>query len=111
MVKLPMVVVDLQRFGSSGAVVHHPVGPDGVLATIEGRVSMVLIELADGGVVGRHPTTDVQILMVASGRVVVSGGDGACVELSAGQAVEFAAGELHETRALEASVLAVLEKR
>lgn len=60
--------------------------------------------------IGRHPATDLQLLMVVTGKVVVAT-DSATAELSDGQAVLFEPGEQHETRASTAASIVVLERR
>ncbi len=105
---LTMEPVRLERFSSHGVVVHHPV--DGVgLLTSGGPATMVTVEFEPGGVIGRHPAVGRQALAVVSGAVEVWGGDGHAVDLAVGQLVLFEPGEEHETRAITAATLAIME--
>jgi quercetin dioxygenase-like cupin family protein len=100
--------VALTRFGSHGVVLHHPL--DGVaLLTTAGPATLVLAAFEPGGVIGRHPATSRQALAVVSGAVEVWGGDGSAADLSAGQVVVFDQGEEHETRAITATTVAIME--
>ncbi len=105
---LTMKPVRIERFSSHGVVVHHPV--DGVgLLTSDGPATMVTAEFEPGGVLGRHPATGRQALAVISGAVEVWGGDGHAEDLAAGQLVLFEPGEEHETRAITAATVAIME--
>ena len=58
---------------------------------------VVVIEVAPGGVVGRHPAGAVQLFSVIRGSGWVSGGDGERAPIEAGEAVVWGAGEEHES--------------
>jgi quercetin dioxygenase-like cupin family protein len=57
----------------------------------------VVIEIAPGGVVGRHPGVVAQLFVVVRGSGWASGGDGQRVPLEAGNAVFWEAAEEHES--------------
>lgn len=107
---VPVVPVQLQRFGSHGVTVHHPTNSIDELLSFDGGSSVVIGRLDEGGVIGRHPATDLQLLMVVTGKVVVAT-DSATAELIEGQAVLFEPGEQHETRASTAASIVVFERR
>jgi quercetin dioxygenase-like cupin family protein len=105
---LTMRPVRIERFASHGVVVHHPVD-DGGLLTSGGPATMVTAEFEPGGMIGRHPAVGRQALAVVSGAVQVWGGDGHALDLVAGQLVLFEPGEDHETRAITAATVAIME--
>ena len=59
---------------------------------------LVSVRLGPGGVIGRHPASGRQLLVVLEGEAEVSGADGASRRLSRGQAAVWEPGESHETR-------------
>lgn len=97
------------RFSSHGVTIHHPTSGPQTLFTTTGPASMVLAEMAAGGVLGRHPAVGPQLLMVSSGSVQVAGGDGRWEPLGCGDAVLFEDGEEHETRAITAATVSILQ--
>ena len=58
---------------------------------------VAVIEVASGGVVGRHPASSPQLFAVVRGEGWVSGGDGERVPIVAGEAVVWDPGEEHES--------------
>ena len=58
---------------------------------------VVLIEIAPGGVVGRHPAAAPQLFVAVRGSGWVSSGDGAREPIEAGDAVAWERGEEHES--------------
>lgn len=106
---LTSVQLELTAFGSSGATLHHPVSAPRTRFTTTGPATIVAVQLAAGGRIGRHPAVGGQLLCVTSGQVEISGGDGVPLIASAGTAVVFAPGEDHETRALSDATLAIME--
>lgn len=111
MQRIEVDAVSLERFGSQGVTIHHPTSGPGTMFTTTGSASMVMAVLDAGGVLGRHPATGPQLLMVTAGSVQVAGGDGEWVQLEAGDAVLFADGEDHGTRATAAATVAILQWR
>jgi quercetin dioxygenase-like cupin family protein len=76
--------------------------------SLEAPVQAAVFRLRAGGRIARHPASVPQILAVLDGDGTVSGADGTPVQLAAGDAVYWAAGEEHETateRGLTALVL------
>lgn len=71
-------------------------------------LSVVAITLEPGGVLGRHPATADQLLVVIAGSGLVSGADAQPEPIAAGSAALWSAGELHETRAGPTGLLAVV---
>jgi quercetin dioxygenase-like cupin family protein len=69
----------------------------------------VVIEIAPGGVVGRHPTASAQLFVVVRGSGWVSGADGLRIQISAGEAVLWEPGEEHESGSDEGMTALVVE--
>ncbi|MGI8415445.1 MAG: cupin domain-containing protein [Nakamurella sp.] len=111
MKRIEVDAVALERFGSRGVTIHHPTSGPGTLFTTTGSASMVIAVLEAGGVLGRHPAVGPQLLMVTAGSVQMAGDDGKWQQLESGDAVLFADGEQHETRAVSAATVAILEGR
>ncbi len=104
-----MEILDFRR--ASGRAVHAH-GSVGVLARAVVRGdggAVTVLHVEAGGEVGRHPATVDQLLVVVSGRGRVQGGDGTWVEVVAGQAAVWRAGEEHVTTAAETLTAWVVE--
>ena len=69
----------------------------------------VVIEIAAGGVVARHPAVGSQLFVVVSGSGWVSGADGEREAIRAGEAVLWDQGEEHESGSDEGMKALVLE--
>jgi quercetin dioxygenase-like cupin family protein len=69
----------------------------------------VVIEIAPGGVVGRHPSVVPQLFVVVRGSGWVSGGDGERESIAAGEAVLWETREEHESGSEEGMIALVLE--
>lgn len=65
------------------------------LADGSGEAHVYCVRFGPGGRIGEHPTGFGQLFLVVEGRGWVQGGDGARVELAAGQGAWLARGELH----------------
>ena len=61
------------------------------------QAHVVVIEVAPGGVVGRHPAGVAQLFVVVRGSGWVSGADGGLEPVEAGDAVLWEQGEEHES--------------
>lgn len=107
--RMPVDAVALTRFGSSGVTIHHPTSAPDTLLRSGGPATLVVAELQEGAVIGRHPATGPQLMMVTAGTVRITGGDDEVATLTVGQGVLFAAGEQHETRAVTDSTIAIQE--
>jgi quercetin dioxygenase-like cupin family protein len=70
---------------------------------------VVVIEIAPGGVVGRHPTGGFQLFTVVRGVGWVSGSDGERTSIRAGEAVLWERGEEHESGSDEGMTALVTE--
>lgn len=88
---------EIEHFGSAGF---------GHARIALGRVQVSLARL--DGVIGGHEAVSRQRLVVLGGRVAVSTREDSA-KLSAFDAVEWAAGEWHETRSVEPSLLLIVE--
>ncbi len=75
--------------------------------TRQGHV--VVVDIGPGGVLGRHPATVAQLFVVVSGSGWVSGEDGERVEIAAGEAALWEAGEEHESGSDEGMTALVVE--
>lgn len=109
MLRVPVDAIALTRFGSSGVTIHHPTSAPGTLLRSAGPATLVVAELQEGGVIGRHPATGPQLIVVAAGTVETTGGAGDVETLTVGQGVLFAPGEQHETRAVTPATIAIQE--
>jgi quercetin dioxygenase-like cupin family protein len=89
----------IERFGSSGARVRR----------LSGEAHAVVIEIEEGGVVGRHPATFAQLFVVVGGSGWVSGADGLRIQISAGEAVLWEPGEEHESGSEDGMTALVVE--
>ena len=69
----------------------------------------VVIEIAPGGVVGRHPAVVPQLFVVVRGSGWVSGADGEREPIEPGQAVLWERGEEHESGSDTGMTALVLE--
>jgi quercetin dioxygenase-like cupin family protein len=70
---------------------------------------VVVIEIAAGGVVARHPAVVSQLFAVVRGSGWVSGGDGEREAITAGEAVVWDPGEDHESGSDEGMTVLVVE--
>ncbi|MGE3075431.1 MAG: hypothetical protein AB7N24_16870 [Dehalococcoidia bacterium] len=66
------------------------------------------IELAPHGVLGRHEAVGDQLFLVVAGDGTVSGDNQADTRIHAGMAACWSAGEMHETRAGEHGLVALV---
>ena len=72
-------------------------------------VQAAIFRLSPGGKIARHPATVPQILAVLDGTGNISGADGVPEPISAGEAVFWSAGEVHETVSEHGLTALVLE--
>lgn len=70
---------------------------------------VVVIEIAPGGVVARHPAGAAQLFAIVRGAGWVSGDDGERAPISAGEAVLWEPGEEHESGSDEGMTALVVE--
>lgn len=70
---------------------------------------MVVIQIAPGGVVGRHPAAAPQLFVAVSGSGWVSGPDGEREPIEAGQAVAWDPAEAHESGSAKGMTAIVVE--
>lgn len=70
---------------------------------------VVVIEIAPGGVVARHPAVGGQLFAVLRGSGWASGADGERVAITAGEAVYWEPGEEHESGSDEGLTALVVE--
>ena len=76
---------------------------------LSANAHVVVIEIAPGGVVARHPAGPAQLFTVVRGAGWVSGGDGGRAAIAAGEAVLWEAGEEHESGSDEGMTALVVE--
>jgi hypothetical protein len=81
---------ELTRFDSHGATI-------GGVARAGGTVSVSLLQLAAGGLVGAHPATCPQLFLVVAGSGWARSGDEPRSPLAAGEAALWDADEIHES--------------
>ena len=84
-------------------------GSEGATITFLHGNRIVRFELEPDGRIARHRAVGEQVLVVVSGEATVSGGDGAAIDVSAGDVVRWSAGEEHETVARTHVVAIALE--
>ncbi len=65
--------------------------------TAPGTAQAAIFRLGPGGRIARHPAAAPQVLAVLDGAGLVSGADGEFRPIGPGEAVFWAAGEVHET--------------
>jgi quercetin dioxygenase-like cupin family protein len=70
---------------------------------------MATVRLGPGGIIGRHPTVTMQLLVVLKGEATVSGEDDRAVTVGPGNAALWQPGEHHETRTASGLVALVIE--
>ncbi|MBL7259355.1 cupin domain-containing protein [Paractinoplanes lichenicola] len=92
----------IEAYGSRGLTAKAVVRADELAVTV--------LRVAAGGEIGRHPAPVEQVMLVTAGSGEVCGGDGSWHRVVTGQAVWWAAGEEHTTRAVEDLTLVVLER-
>ena len=98
---------DIERFDSSDVTMT-------LLPFIDraARSQVNIAHIAAGGMIGEHPATALQVFAVVSGEAVVSSGIGPEQDrrtLTAGQAVVWQEGEVHQTWAVTDVVATVVE--
>jgi mannose-6-phosphate isomerase-like protein (cupin superfamily) len=69
----------------------------------------VVIEVGAGGIVARHPAVGAQLFVVIQGSGWVSGDDGECEQIRAGEAVVWEPCEEHESGSDEGMTVLVVE--
>ena len=90
----------VQEFGSTGVK---------MAALMNARAwHIVAVQLDPGGVLGAHKATEDQVLIVVEGSGRVSSGGGKPVDVAPGSTVFWNQGEVHETRAGDQGLTAIL---
>ena len=96
---------DLHEAGSSGVTLEPLTEPLARGAPVQAAC----FRLGPGGVIGRHPASVEQLLVVVEGSGWVSGADGERVAIRAGEAAFWEAGEEHETTSDDGMTAIVIE--
>jgi quercetin dioxygenase-like cupin family protein len=98
---------EIERFDSSGvSMMFLPCVDDA------SRSHVNVARIAAGGTLGEHPATTAQAFAVVSGKAIVSSGTGPQGErrtLTAGHAVVWETGEVHQTWAVTDVVATIVE--
>jgi len=102
-------IVQVDTQGGRAIDAHGSQGVDGAPLVRSAEVAVSVLDLAGGGELGRHPAPSEQLLVVLTGSGTVSGADGVEQPIGPGQAVVWARGEEHGTRAGEPMRLLVVE--
>ena len=76
---------------------------------LAGNAHVVVIEVAPGGIVGRHPAGAGQLFAVVRGSGWVGGDDGERSPISVGEAVLWEPGEEHESGSTDGMTALVVE--
>jgi quercetin dioxygenase-like cupin family protein len=97
----PAVGWSIERFESRG-VTFSPILRDAE------QVRLAAMHLEPNGLIGRHEATVEQLFLVVGGGGVVSGADAAPAEVGPGSAIFWQRGEMHETRAGQGGLLAIV---
>ena len=98
-----------------GAMSGHPIAAHGsrgfsvAALGLSADAHLVVLQLAPGGVVGRHPADGRQLLAVLAGDALVSGSYGDAEAIGPGQAAVWEPYELHETSTTGGLTALVLE--
>jgi quercetin dioxygenase-like cupin family protein len=82
---------------------------DARVRRLAGSAHVVVIEIAAGGVVGRHPAVGAQLFAVVRGTGWVSGADREREPIAAGEAVLWEPGEEHESGSEDGMTVLVVE--
>jgi GrpB-like predicted nucleotidyltransferase (UPF0157 family)/quercetin dioxygenase-like cupin family protein len=104
--------VRIFRFDEEVSVPVSAFGSDfriGPLTEEDSRVRVQMMHLAPGGVIGRHPTTTLQMFAVVKGEGEVSGSDGKRRVIRPGSAAVWDAGELHDASSTEGMMAICIE--
>lgn len=88
---------------------HDSVGFDLGALGVTADAALVVVRLAPGGRIGRHPAAGRQVLVLLTGDARVAGYDGTPVDLSPGDAAVWEPGEAHETRTVNGLTALVVE--
>jgi mannose-6-phosphate isomerase-like protein (cupin superfamily) len=90
--------VEIFRFDRGERIVRS-YGSQGFRATRiaagDGRLRLTCLTVEPGGVIGTHPATEAQLLLVVAGEGWTAGPDGQRVPIAAGWGVRWDAGESH----------------
>jgi len=98
---------DITRFDSASVTMTFLPFVDGST-----RSTVNVARIAAGGTLGEHPATSLQVFAVTSGEALVSSGTGPEQRrstLTAGQAVVWEKGEVHQTWAVTDVVATIVE--
>ena len=104
-----MRILDLGSATGRPVTAHGSRGFSVAALGLSADAHLVVVHLAAGGVVGRHPAVGRQMLAVVAGDAVVSGGVGEPVAIGPGQAAIWEPYEPHETRTTDGLTALVLE--
>lgn len=88
---------------------HGSVGFDVGALGVTADAALVVVRLAAGGRIGRHPAAGRQVLVLLTGDARVAGYDGTPVDLLPGDAAVWEPGEAHETRTVDGLTALVVE--
>lgn len=88
---------------------HGSTGFDLGALGITADAALVVVRLAPGGRIGRHPAAGRQLLVLLTGDARVAGHDDAPVDLAPGEAAVWEPGEPHETRSVRGLTALVIE--
>jgi quercetin dioxygenase-like cupin family protein len=94
---------------SGGRPLTAPGSVNAAVRRLAANAHAVVIELAPGGIVGRHPAGVAQLFVVVRGSGWASGSDGERVPIEAGEAVLWEPGEEHESGSDEGMTVLVVE--
>ena len=73
-----------------------------------GPLHIASMHLEADGIIGSHEATTDQLLLVVQGSGVVTGADAQAVQVEPGHAVFWHQGQMHETRAHENGLMAIV---
>ena len=104
-----MRIVEVDAKGGRGIDAYGSHGVEGAPLVRAESVAVSVLDLAVDGEIGRHQAPSEQLLVVLTGSGTVSGADGVEQSIGPGQAVLWARGETHGTRAGEPMRLLVVE--
>ncbi|CAN5297715.1 hypothetical protein BH09ACT12_BH09ACT12_18290 [soil metagenome] len=104
-----MRIVRLHEVPRRQIEAHASAGFDIGALGVTADAALVVVRLAPGGRIGRHPAAGRQLLVLLTGDARVAGYDNVPTDLAPGEAAVWEPGEAHETRSVGGLTALVIE--